>query len=98
MKYIVWEDPGGSEHVVMFGPELEHNVVARMVVPTEAKYHKLVSAGFCDISDNTDKDTSWDRPSIVSTYGRSLSLNLEVRKGIDAELLSRTVNARCTSF
>lgn len=87
MKYLVYEHTlSGGQHGIMFGNELTHLEVARLI-QGDCPVIKIVSAGFCTISDNLDPDALSCYK--ISAHGRSTSLNLQSRKEEDSKILSR---------
>lgn len=87
MKYIVYENTmTGAQHGIIFGTELEHIEVGRMI-KGDCPIIQLVSAGFCVISDNLDPDALSCYK--ISAYGESVSLNLKSREEEDSKILSR---------
>lgn len=82
-KYIIVEI-GMSEHAIMFSSLISHSDLLR-------SFHKdnIISAGMFVVGAEKSKDD--DKDIEVSVFGESVTLNKEVRKGKDEEVIKRVL-------
>jgi len=76
-KYIIVEERG-HEVAVLFNCLIEHQSLS-------LAFCNIVSAGFFEVGAEPNKEDSRDIG--VSVWGKSVSLNIEARKGTDEKLI-----------
>lgn len=75
MKYIVFEDPSGLRHPILFPEIIGHDMIVRSINAAYPGIHP-VSAGFCSANGG-----SW---------GQSISLKLKCNPLEDEQLIRKT--------
>ncbi len=82
-KYIIVKI-GASEHAIMFSSLITHSDLLESF-----NKDSIISAGMFVVGAEKSKDD--DKDIGVSVFGESVTLNKEVRKGKDEELIKRVL-------
>lgn len=83
MKYIIFKDPIGFEHAILFSEAMSHNDIPK--IDSVNMIAAPIAAGFCNISGGINS------PVNVTCFGKSHGLKIVSRGEQDAILIKQTI-------